>query len=472
MVRMRGSRTAGAFCLAAAGLVAGCVHVPPVPVELETRIARHAAATLDRQEIDATISQIAPGASATGAGLDRLGLLAALVRLDPKLAEARKAIATARTQARASRQAAGPTLTLTSEYANDPATRSPWLLGGAVDLPLDVGGQRSARIERGELAVLMARQDFAETLWSERMALRRALVEHMIQTRRARLAASILALRDRQIAALERRARLGEAAALDLYPYRALRAQEARALADAAAQAAVARARIAGLIGLPEQALAGVDLLWPEFDSPAADPATSLDAAARQQAVAARADVLRAVTAYDQAESDVRAELARQYPTISLAPGYTWERGLVKLPLSVNLALPSFDLNRAAISAAVARRDQAGAAIEAVLADAAGAIDAALAEHGAAWSALQRIRDQEIPQTATAAARADDQLRLGAIGRAEWAAAQIAALEAQSAALDTLGRVQLAQAGLEEALRRPLDGPELALRPEQLETLP
>ena len=223
---------------------------------------------------------------------------------------------------------------------------------------------------------------------------------------------------------------------------------------------------------MPEQALAGVDLVWSEFDTPPTAPAAPLSVSARQQAVAARADVLRAVTAYDQAQSDVRAELARQYPAISLAPGYTWERGLVKLPLSVNLALPSFDLNRAAIAAAVARRDQAGAAIEAVLADATSAIDAAMAEQGSAWSALRQIRERELPQTAAAAARADDQLRLGAIGRAEWAAAQIAALETQLAALDALARVQLAQAGLEEALRRPLDGPELALKRDQLEMLP
>ena len=56
----------------------------------------------------------------------------------------------------------------------------------------------------------------------------------------------------------------------------------------------------------------------------------------------------------DQAKcyANLRGELARQYPAVSLGPGYTWERGLVKLPFAINLAVPSFDLNRAAIRAA------------------------------------------------------------------------------------------------------------------------
>jgi CRISPR system Cascade subunit CasA len=134
------------------------------------------------------------------------------------------------------------------------------------------------------------------------------------------------------------------------------------------------------------------------------------------RAVAGRADVLKAIVAYDQAEADLRGELARQYPAVSLGPGYTWERGLVKLPFAINLTVPSFDLNRAAIRAAEARRAQAGAAIETTLAQAQAAIESARAERAAAAAALDRVRRTELPQTEAVARRADAQLAKGAVG--------------------------------------------------------
>jgi CRISPR system Cascade subunit CasA len=187
--------------------------------------------------------------------------------------------------------------------------------------------------------------------------------------------------------------------------------------------------------------------------------------------VAGRADVLKAVVTYDQAEADLRGEVARQAPSISLGPGYTWERGLVKLPFALNLGLPSFDLNHAAIAAAEARRAQAGAAIESALANAQGAIEQALAERNAAWAALDRIRRTELPQTQAVAARADGQLAAGSIGRIDWTAAKIAAQEARLAQVDALARVVAADAALEEAMRKPLEGPETMIDPARLTAL-
>jgi CRISPR system Cascade subunit CasA len=98
---------------------------------------------------------LAPGAQA--GRIDRLTLFAALLASDPRVAEARAALETARRDARSARKVGSPTLTLSSEYANDPSTSSPWLLGGGVDLPLDIGGRRGARLARADLGVIAAR---------------------------------------------------------------------------------------------------------------------------------------------------------------------------------------------------------------------------------------------------------------------------------------------------------------------------
>ncbi|PTR13335.1 CRISPR system Cascade subunit CasA [Novosphingobium sp. GV055] len=443
---------------------AGCAPVPPAPVNLPARSAARVATQLEEPKLRQIAQGIAPAAPHMADSLDRLDLFAAILAQDPRVAEARAAVLSAQRDARAAHKVAAPTFTLSSEYANDPSTSSPWLLGGAVNLPLDIGGRRSARLAKADLAVLVARQDLAEMVWSERVALQRGLIDAMAGAEQVRLGTGILALRDRQLAVLEDRARRGEIASLDLYPYRAARAAALRTLNDARARAAGGRAAVAGVLGVPVSALDGKALLWNDFTAPQAN-LPALSAAERARAIAARADVLRALASYDQAEADLRAQVAQRYPAISLGPGYTWERGLVKLPFALNLSLPSWDLNRAAIAAAEAHRAQAGATIETTLANAQAAIEAAQTERLAAEAALARLRGEELPATARAADKANLQLKLGAIGTADWTAAQIAAQEAQLAQVDALTRVRAANLALEDALRRPLDGPETMIDP-------
>lgn len=457
-----------ALALFALGLLAGCMRYAPAPIALDDHVAKRAAVAFDPAQNLATVRRIAP-AAVPGPGLDRLALFAALLDHDPKLVQARAAIASAAAEARASRHVVGPTFTLTAEYANDPTTSSPWLLGGAVTIPLDRGGQRRARLDRADLAVIMARYDYAEALWSDRMALRRALIDGEIARRQIALGEEIAALRSRQIAAIERQVTAGQLAGAALSPYRSLQAQEARALEDARGRLVAARVAVAGTLGVPTAAIADTDLRWPEFDAPRPNPEAALTPELRAKAVAARADVLHALAGYDQTDADVRGEIAKQYPVLSLAPGYTWERGLVKLPLSVNLALPTFDGNRAAIRAALARRDVAGAAIESAIASAQAEIDAALVERRAATAALERIRTTELPQVKARADQAQAQLNRGQIARADWADAMLAVPAAKLASLDALARVQAADAALENGVRRPLEGPETMITPERLE---
>jgi CRISPR system Cascade subunit CasA len=449
------------------------VSYQPAPVSLADKAAQRVNATLDMRQVAATMQRIAPGVPVQSNGLDRLTLFAALLDYSPKIAQAKAAIATAQAQARASRRTSGPTFTLSSEYANDTSARSPpWLWGGAVDLPLDVGGKRKARLDSASLAVMAAQYDYAETLWGERMALRRALLDAEIATRQIELGNDIIALRDRQLEAMQRQVAAGQLAGAALAPTRVFRTQEMRALEDARARLIAARSALAGVLAMPLSALGDKPLYWPEFDTPDAGLSAAITPLMREQALSARADILKTLTAYDQTNADVRFEIARQYPSLSLAPGYTWERGLVKLPLSINLGLPGFDLNKSAIRAALARRDEAGAAIETAIANAQTEMDAALVERTAAFSALNRLTESELPQAQASANRADAQLAQGQIARSDWADAQIAALAARLTALDALARVQSADAALENALRRPLQGPEMMIVPQQLETKP
>ncbi|MFX8429731.1 hypothetical protein ABTL63_19420, partial [Acinetobacter baumannii] len=83
---------------------------------------------------------------------------------------------------------------------------------------------------------------------------------------------------------------------------------------------------LAAAIGIPVSSQQSVDLVWDYFDVPSGE--VPIYTSERQEALLARADILKSVTAYDQAEVDLRGEVAKQFPTIIIGPGFTWERGL------------------------------------------------------------------------------------------------------------------------------------------------
>lgn len=448
-----------AVVLGACGLMGGCMHVPPAPVDIKAQVAQAADAAYDPDRVARTARAMAPTAPVTVETPDRLSLLAALMLYDSRIAQAQKALAVAIREAASARRVGQPSFSLTGQYSNDPTTE-PWQAGLGAGLPLDYGGVRRARLNRADVAVLIARHDLAEVVWAERMAARSSLIDLLVARMRAPLLTRQAAIRAAILDAAETRLRAGEGGAIERDSARIAARQAQRALEDNRAAMADASARLAATLGLPLAALA--DFGWDDFARPA--PAAPVpDAPEARRAVVSRADVLRSVAAYDQSEADLRGELARQYPQVTLQPAMTWAGGPVTVPFGLGLSMPSWDGNRATIRAALARREAAGAAIHTAIANALGAIEAAAQESRAARAALDHVRQGEWPAAMAAARRADQRRAMGETGRIEALTLQAGALDAELTMADALGRVQRADAALENALRRPLSGPEMLM---------
>jgi outer membrane protein TolC len=446
--------------LAAASL-SGCVRYVARPVSPTAIATAQATRGFDPAKVAARQTALAPAAPFDPARWDRLSLFAALIEGNADVAVARAAVIRAMAEERAAHAPAGPTLTLTTEYAGAAPEASPWLFGGAFNIPLDIGGTRSARIDSAALKTMMARYDYLETVWTARQALRTALINRLVAIRQAEAGHRLTALRERHFAAVSRRVAAGETTHADLERVRADLADTRRRVADAEARTSAEKRTISALTGVPLSILSENVIVWNSFDSPP-DNVLS-DAPSRRSALVARADILRVVAAYDESEAGLRGEVARQYPAVSVGPGFTWERGLVKLPFSLGLTLPPLDLNRRAIAVAEAKRAEAGQMLEAAIANASAAVDAADNEAAAARTALATLRRDELPAAQRLAAQAERELRAGAIDRTDWAAAQEGELVARLAELDALARVHNADTALELALRRSLEGPELSI---------
>jgi CRISPR system Cascade subunit CasA len=346
-------------------------------------------------------------------------------------------------------------LQLTAEYSHDDNPNKPWLGSGALDLPLDFGGRRDARVTGADLAVVQARYDYGEAVWTTRSAIRRAMIDRIFADRLAPLAARSLALRQDRYDKLQTRVRSGEEARpisiqaqLDL----ANAERRSRDFASRRAQADVALANAIG--GDPQMVQAIlVEALPPMLSIPSpADLATW-----RGQAAAGRRDVLRALVDYDLAENAVRLEIANQYPAIRIQPGYTYERGLVKLPFGVNLQLPPIDFNRAAIRAAEAKRTQAGAKLETLQGTILGDVDRTAASLGGQINAEHVTATRDLPTAQRLAERASASLHAGETDRIDEDAAVATAIETEIALLEASRLAWIALVDLEDALRKPMD---------------
>jgi CRISPR system Cascade subunit CasA len=392
-------------------------------------------------------------------------LLAAALARNAAVAEAAAKYRTALATAKAARVPPGASLTLTSEYANDPNTSSPWLFGAGSDIPLDVGARRSTRTGAADLAAVQALHDYAEAAWSVRTALQRAVAERTAADAERVLAGEWTTLRQQRLDRLERRVAAGaDDRALALTARADLNAAHRREI-EAAGRRQAADAALAQALGVAPAAVADMVIAPP---TPGSDPSDL--PARRRTAALSRRDVLKAIVDYDLAENALRLEVAKQYPEVRLGPGYTWERGLTKLPFNLNLALPPWDMNRAAIAQAEAKRLEAAQTLEAVQAAALGAVDQAAAALKAA-RASEATAQRDLPNALRQAASADRAAKAGETDRVEALQAKAAVIETRLAASDARKALALAVIDLEDALRTPFDPAETAVVDQSIKAL-
>ena len=441
-----------ASLLTAGCLAVGCAHYAPAPVRLDAMPRRIEATRLDQKP---------PGATWTSSDL-----LAAALANNPTIAEAGAKYRTALAAAKTAQVAPSMTLTLTAEYAKDPSASSRWLYGAGSDIPLDVGARRETRVRSADLAAVQSLYDYGEALWTVRTALRRAVVARQAADEEAVLARQWANLRQERADRLDRRVAAGEdERGLALVAHADLNAADRRA-AEARGRRDAADAALAQALGVSLTTVRDLTIS-PDM----AAPDLSDLPARRQNAILNRRDVLRAVVDYDLAESALRLEVAKQYPEIHLGPGYTWERGLTKLPFNLGLVLPPTDLNRAAIAQAEAKRAEAGRSLESVQAAALGEIDQARAALVSAMRSEAQIIDRDLPTARRLAAATARSAQAGETDKVDALQAQAATIEAQLAHSDALKTSALAVVDLENGLRQPFSSTEVALLEQAFKSL-
>ena len=442
---------AGAFLLTCLASCASYQAKPLVPAD--TAIAFDSR-TLRDAGLEQLVSAALPATTAQSPRYDLRKLTAVAYYYHPDLDLARARWQVAQAAAITAGARPNPGLNLSAEFnADAPDDTSRWARGVSLSIPIETAGKRGHRIEQARHQAEVARLNLLDTAWLVRSRVRQGLLNTYPS---AQLVAAQQSLEAERVRLMERRLQLGFAAAPDLTEARIALQQATLARQEVHRRLAENRVRLASALGLPIGALEGVALSFDGFEhlpDLSALPARDV----QRQALLRRPDVRAALADYQASQSALQIEVAKQYPDITLGPGFLMDAGQAKWSFGLSLVLPLLNRNQSPIAEAEARRQLAAANFLTVQTRAIGEVEQALAGYRAV---LDKLRTAD---TLLATQRRKEQSaarlqRAGETDRSTLLGAQVELAVAELARVETLLQAQQALGALEDAVRRPLDG--------------
>ncbi len=438
---------------AAVGLsIAACVHYQAKPISPSETASAFASRSLDDPGLAGFLAANREPLPAAGGVWGLRALTLAGFYFSPDLDVARADLGVAQAAIVTAGGRANPAVSASAGYntTTDVHTISPWILVFNLDIPLTTAGKRRHRVAEATGLADAARFHLASVAWAERSRVRAALLDLDAATRREELLAGKETILSENSRLLDRQLEAGE-----ISPFEATQGHLAWSAArlereDAAAARQAARARLAAALGVPLAAVADLPLAFADVEKTDVEAPA---AGARREALLNRADVLGALAEYEASQAALALEVARQYPDISLGPGYEFDQGDDKWLLALSLPIPLMNRNRGPIAEAEARRQAAAARFTAVQAEAMGEIDRAVLAYGAARKALataSAIGADAAAQQRAARAR----FEAGEISRLELGSADLELVTAELARLDAEVRAETALGTLEDAMQR------------------
>lgn len=352
-----------------------------------------------------------------------------------------------------------PTLSL------KPGIPSPYLFGLDFAIPIQTAGKRGYQILEAKNLSEAAQFGLANAVWQVRSAVRTTLVNYLVAIRSADQMRSQESVQSDRVQLLQKRLAVGEISRPEVDLARINFANARLGVLRAETQISQDRSLLAAAIGIPVSALNGVELSWPNFDSPP-DPDSLSPQQIQREAVLNRLDVRQALATYAASEASLQLEIARQYPDIQIGPGYTYEEGNSFFTLGLSTTLPIFNRNQGPIAEAEARRREAAAKFLATQARVIAESEAASARYSGAWKELTEA-EHVLKLHGAKVQLAENAFKAGESGPLPVNSEMLGSALAAGAELAALSRAQAALGSLEDAVQRPLERGDIApLSPE------
>jgi outer membrane protein TolC len=447
------------FTLLLGGAAAGCADYTPRPITAQQTLEDFEARRLDAPELGELLRDgIGIGTwPPTRWDLDALTLVAFYYSPDMDVARARWGVAQAGMITAGMRP--NPDVAAGIGYNSTSVGITPWIPEAILALTIETAGKRGIRIDESRHISEAARLNVLSTAWSVRSRLRAAYIDLFLARGTGTNLRRERDLRAESVRLLEVQLAAGEISPNEMTQARIALNQTELAVLDAAQRERQAGIRLAAALGVPNAALDGIDFGFADLQQSGPEPP---DNEIRRRALTNRSDILGALADYEASQEALRLEIAKQYPDISIAPGFQLDQVDAKWLLGFGFSLPVFHKNEGPIAEAEARREEMAATVLAVQARIISEVEIAVAAYQAAAgktattdALVARLQEQE-----TVASSA---YRLGEISRLELLSVQLELTAGEQARLEVLGSAQQATSELENAIQSPIDLPDWVL---------
>jgi cobalt-zinc-cadmium efflux system outer membrane protein len=328
---------------------------------------------------------------------------------------------------------------------------SSWSEAITATVTLELGGKRGARIARARAATLAAglRADAAE--WELVQEVRGAAVDAVARDEEAADARQEERALQRVAGLFRARYVGGQLSFADVARADADAQAAAVSLSDAARARTEARLALARALAVPFDRVDTLRLRVARTSS--CDLVESGGDSLAIAALRGRPDIGAALADYAVAEGDVRLEVARQYPDLTIGPGLLWDEGIPGWVVNAGLPALLLGRNRGAIREAEAHRATEAVRVRLLQDSVTAAVDGAIATcRGTRLGGA--TADSLVSATQRAADAARAAFDRGETGQTEVAVAELALVRAHRMVHLSNSRRVAAGAGLDRAVGR------------------
>lgn len=260
--------------------------------------------------------------------------------------------------------AAKPIPTLNSHIANSNRANgdiSPFAFGLSIDIPIETASKRDMRIENAVHLSQIAKLEIAEVAWQLRHQVSQTLNEYQFNQRIFQLLNEEQSRRQEIVSIYQKRLTLGAASNVELSTAKLQLQNTVLELNTAKQNIAVLLAKLASILGLSVSKVEAMHIATLENSNSnglGLNLANQLsDKDLQASTLLNRLDIRIALEKYAAAETQLKLEIAKQYPDISISPGYAYEFGDRIWSLGLSSLLTLLNKNKGAIAQATALRE-------------------------------------------------------------------------------------------------------------------
>lgn len=327
---------------------------------------------------------------------------------------------------------------------------SPYALSFSIGIPIETADKRGIRIENARHLSQAAKLEIAQLAWQLRSQVAQSLYEYQFNQQQIKLLLTEQAKRQAIVAIYQKRTSLGEASNVELSTAKLQLQTTTNDLTAKQKNKLVLLSKLANNIGLP---LNKVEVL-PLKGSAEIQPFTAPPTDSQASALLNRLDIRIALERYAAAEAKLKLEIAKQYPDMTISPGYAYEFGSQVWSLGLSGLLTLLNKNKLAIAEATQLREVEAAQFEALQNSVISEVHIASAKLTEANQALENQKALYKQQQQNFQ-RMERRLNAGEIDRLELSYAQLEQIAAEKNVLLAVFQLQSAINAIEDALQQP-----------------